>query len=29
MIFQPIQLFKNHPDTQKLWVDKFKYILNR
>ena len=27
LIFQPIQLFRNHPDIQKLWADKFRYIL--
>lgn len=27
LIFQPIQLFRNYTDTQKLWVDKFRYIL--
>lgn len=27
LIFQPIQLFKNNPNIQKLWSDKFRYIL--
>lgn len=27
LIFQPIQLFRNHSNIQKLWADKFRYIL--
>lgn len=27
LIFQPIQLFKNYSSIQKLWSDKFRYIL--
>lgn len=27
LIFQPILLFKSNPSIQKLWTDKFRYIL--
>ncbi|ORU23331.1 ATP-dependent DNA helicase Rep, partial [Francisella tularensis subsp. holarctica] len=27
LIFQPIQLFRNHSNIQKFWADKFRYIL--
>ncbi|AJC49001.1 UvrD-helicase domain-containing protein [Allofrancisella guangzhouensis] len=27
LIFQPIQLFRINPNIQKLWTDKFRYIL--